>query len=551
MSLLTEASLVITPNAVEEGKLFSIIPTDGSGDLTVVRATTATRVNSEGLIEECPYNLLQRSEQISTSPWTLTRSTVTTNNTTSPSGTATADELIANVTGSNGSWTRQVVSAITGAFSMSIYAKQGTSPFLQVRLDGLGAVIFDLSNGTIKASSVVVGSIVSVGSDGWYRCTISGTATGQTTTLFMVGNSSMNLSTWFATNGDSVYLWGAQLVTGTEPKEYFPTTDRLNVPRLDYTNSSCPSILVEPQRTNLVLRSEEFDNLTVWPGSAGVTRLANQGIAPNGTNTMDLITFPISGNSISQSVTVINGTTYTFSVWLASQSGTQTVEIGNINSGIYQSVTVTTTPQRFEVTQVASSTNRFPAIRATAAYSIFAWGAQLEAGSSATSYIPTVASTVTRNADVISKTGIADLIGQTEGTIFVDLYSPFDGTSKEISLSDGTLSNRISIGFLNQVNRFTIQVIKNNITQVSNTFVSVNQDIRNKIVLSYEQNNYKLYINGVLSYSDTLAETFTNELLNLQLNRGISQNQYFGEINSVALWKTALTDEQCISLTTL
>jgi hypothetical protein len=379
MSLLTEASLVITPNAVEEGKLFSIIPTDGSGDLTVVRATTATRVNSAGLIES-----------------------------------------VAN-----------------------------------------------------------------------------------------------------------------------------------NVPRLDYTNSSCPSILVEPQRTNLVLRSEEFDNLTVWPGSAGVTRLANQGIAPNGTNTMDLITFPISGNSISQSVTVINGTTYTFSVWLASQSGTQTVEIGNINSGIYQSVTVTTTPQRFEVTQVASSTNRFPAIRATAAYSIFAWGAQLEAGSSATSYIPTVASTVTRNADVISKTGIADLIGQTEGTIFVDLYSPFDGTSKEISLSDGTLSNRISIGFLNQVNRFTIQVIKNNITQVSNTFVSVNQDIRNKIVLSYEQNNYKLYINGVLSYSDTLAETFTNELLNLQLNRGISQNQYFGEINSVALWKTALTDEQCISLTTL
>jgi hypothetical protein len=51
MSLLTEASLVITPNAVEEGKLFSIIPTDGSGDLTVVRATTATRVNSAGLIE--------------------------------------------------------------------------------------------------------------------------------------------------------------------------------------------------------------------------------------------------------------------------------------------------------------------------------------------------------------------------------------------------------------------------------------------------------------------------------------------------------------------
>jgi hypothetical protein len=552
MSLLTEASLVITPNAVEEGKLFSIIPTDGSGDLTVTRATTATRVNSEGLIEECPYNLLQRSEQISTSPWTLTRSTVTTNNTTSPSGTATADELIANVTGSNGSWTRQVVSAITGAFSMSIYAKQGTSPFLQVRLDGLGAVIFDLSNGTIKASSVVVGSIVSVGSDGWYRCTISGTATGQTTTLFMVGNSSMNLSTWFATNGDSVYLWGAQLVTGTEPKEYFPTTDRLNVPRLDYTNSSCPSILVEPQRTNLVLRSEEFDNLTVWPGSAGVTRLANQGIAPNGTNTMDLITFPISGNSISQSVTVINGTTYTFSVWLASQSGTQTVEIGNINSGIYQSVTVTTTPQRFEVTQVASSTNRFPAIRATAAYSIFAWGAQLEAGSYATSYIPTAGSTVTRNADVISKTGIADLIGQTEGTIYAECnFKNANASAKYISVNNGTNNNRISFVLQGNGTLLILEMAING-TVLANVVLKnlSNLNLFLKIALKYKSGEIKCFVDGQLLFSNNL--TYSNAILDrLLLTNPTGGQRFDGNINSIQLYKTALTDEQCISLTTL
>lgn len=177
-----------------------------------------------------------------------------------------------------------------------------------------------------------------------------------------------------------------------------------DVPRLDYTNASCPSILVEPQRTNLLLRSEEFNNVTAWPGSAGITRLANQATAPDGTNTMDLLTFPVSGNSISQSVTVVSGTTYTFSIWLATQSGTQSVEIGNINAGVYQSVTVTTTPQRFQITQVASATNRFPAIRATGSYSIFLWGAQLEAGANATSYIPTVASAMTRNADVITVT---------------------------------------------------------------------------------------------------------------------------------------------------
>jgi hypothetical protein len=552
MSLLTEASLVITPNAVEEGKLFSIIPTDGSGDLTVTRATTATRVNSEGLIEECPYNLLQRSEQISTSPWTLTRSTVTTNNTTSPSGTATADELIANVTGSNGSWTRQVVSAITGAFSMSIYAKQGTSPFLQVRLDGLGAVIFDLSNGTIKASSVVVGSIVSVGSDGWYRCTISGTATGQTTTLFMVGNSSMNLSTWFATNGDSVYLWGAQLVTGTEPKEYFPTTDRLNVPRLDYTNSSCPSILVEPQRTNLALRSEEFDISGIWAASAGVTILANQGIAPNGNMTMDLITFPSISTFITQGISVASGATYTFSVWLATQSGTQTVEIGNINLNTWQSVTVTTTPQRFEVTQVASGATRFPGIRCTAAYSIFAWGAQLEAGSYATSYIPTAGSTVTRNADVISKTGIADLIGQTEGTIYAECnFKNANASAKYISVNNGTNNNRISFVLQGNGTLLILEMAING-TVLANVVLKnlSNLNLFLKIALKYKSGEIKCFVDGQLLFSNNL--TYSNAILDrLLLTNPTGGQRFDGNINSIQLYKTALTDEQCISLTTL
>jgi hypothetical protein len=50
MSLLSQASLVVTPNAYKEGKLYSVIPSDGSGDFTFTRATTATRVNSAGLV---------------------------------------------------------------------------------------------------------------------------------------------------------------------------------------------------------------------------------------------------------------------------------------------------------------------------------------------------------------------------------------------------------------------------------------------------------------------------------------------------------------------
>ena len=379
MSLLTEASLVITPNAVEEGKLFSIIPTDGSGDLTVVRATTATRVNSAGLIES-----------------------------------------VAN-----------------------------------------------------------------------------------------------------------------------------------NVPRLDYTNSSCPSILVEPQRTNLVLRSEEFDNLTVWPGSAGVTRLANQGIAPNGTNTMDLITFPISGNSISQSVTVINGTTYTFSVWLASQSGTQTVEIGNINSGIYQSVTVTTTPQRFEVTQVASSTNRFPAIRATATYSILAWGAQLEAGSYATSYIPTTTASVTRNLDDSSVTSFSSGIGQTEGVLFTEVtFGSTDNGNKWIAFLWLSASSYIGI-YTASNGRITAEIVVNSGVQFASTssvFALPNE--KHKIALAYKANDFAFYIDGAqIALDNSGTVPACNQVKFIYNTTAISLTQrYYG---SLILWKERLTNDQLAQLTTI
>jgi hypothetical protein len=72
MSLLDTASLIVTPNGYKEGKLYSVIPSDGSGDMSVVRATTATRVNSAGLIELVPYNLVNYSEQFDNAAWVKT-----------------------------------------------------------------------------------------------------------------------------------------------------------------------------------------------------------------------------------------------------------------------------------------------------------------------------------------------------------------------------------------------------------------------------------------------------------------------------------------------
>jgi len=94
MSLLDKASLIVTPNAYKESKLYSVVPSSGAGDMDVVRATTATRVNSAGLIEVVPYNLLSYSEQFDNAYWQKDSGvTVNSNVVNAPNGSLTADRI--------------------------------------------------------------------------------------------------------------------------------------------------------------------------------------------------------------------------------------------------------------------------------------------------------------------------------------------------------------------------------------------------------------------------------------------------------------------------
>ena len=573
MSLLDKASLIVTPNSYKESKLYSVVPNTTLGDMDVVRATTATRVNSLGLIEVVPRNLFQYSEAISTSPWALVRATVSTNSINSPTGTLTADTLVSNITGSDGSWTRQIVSAINGNFNMSIYAKQGTSPFLQVRLDGLGAVIFNLSNGTVKlSSSGIIGSITSVGSDGWYRCSISGTATGQTTALFIVGNSSMNLVTWFATNGDSVYLWGAQVEQGSLT-EYFPTTTRLNIPRIDYTNGSCPSLLVEPQRTNLFTYSDQFDNIAWSKFQATVT--ANNTTSPEGVSTADKLESSTNGTAVLFRTALTGATASTISVY--AKAGTNDVlDIGftnvtdftvkaNLTTGTITSATSGITGTITNVgngwyrvtatrTMTASGTAFINSATTISGRFIYIWGAQLEVGAYPTSYIPTVASTVTRNADVISKTGISSLIGQTEGTLFSD----FNVTNNDLS-NDKTIFavddnsyyvNIILARILN--NNFLNVTFRANSVAITFTNLPTITNGNHKIAIRYGSGFVSIFVDGVFRNTQVWTNSFTASMSQLFIGKNRIEAPYFNDrIKSVQVYKTALSDTECINLTTL
>jgi hypothetical protein len=313
MSLLYDASLVITPTAYKESKLYALKPQSGLGDMTVTRATTATRVNAAGLVEEVPYNLFQYSEQFDNGVWVKTSVSVTANTTTAPNGTLTADLVLATLSGSF--INQNVVGTIGNNYTVSFFIKnndtilsrhlvRSSTTVIDARLTWNGSVLESLNN-------VIGTSTFEDYGGGWYKIvsTYIAIETNQNLRIFPINNTETN---------KSVYLWGAQLVEGTQAKDYFPTTNRLNVPRIDYSNGGCPSILVEPQRTNLVLMSDQFDN-NYWTKRGGSFITQNSTISPDGTNNG----FIFGGDGTSgfkelialKGSTLFSGTTYTYSFY--------------------------------------------------------------------------------------------------------------------------------------------------------------------------------------------------------------------------------------------
>ena len=283
------------PSGYKEDVVYSQIPTNGNGDLSFTRASNGTRINSAGLVEVCPWNLVQQSETLDNTAWTKQQSTVTANAITAPNGTATADFLVPNT--NNDLHSIFQTSGITsGKYTISVYAKQGGYKNLLVWFDGhSGGIGVNLDTLAIFRNQNNDGYLIETLANGWYRISVTCTISTASLPNFYIYDNSSTPAISFAGNGTSgVYLWGAQMNYGAL-KPYFPTTDRLNVPRLTYQNGGggCPSLLLEKQSTNLV-RNWDFTQ-SVWDKSV-VTVVANSGTSPDGTNNAFLI-YPTSSGT--------------------------------------------------------------------------------------------------------------------------------------------------------------------------------------------------------------------------------------------------------------
>lgn len=583
--------MVVTPNGYKEGTLYSVIPNNGNGDFTVTRATTATRVNSAGLVELVPYNLLQYSEDFGNAYWAKTNATITTNTTTAPNFTLTADTITDNATnGQHKVQTAALSDLASGAsFVASAYIKANTATRVCLYVYGtsLGVGVDLLTGNQITVSGLTNASpgnvtINNVG-NGWYYIELRSTVAGAfSIAIMMVSGTDFS----YAGSGNSLYYWGAQLTEGTSALPYQKTETRLNIPRLDYSNGSCPSLLVEPQRTNLALYSEQFDN-AAWTKSE-TTVSANSTISPSGLSNADTLTANGTSNVhqilLTGLFTLNSGTTYTTSIYAKAGTnnfiqivGTALVYtsstyanydlvngvVGSVASGVTASiVSVGDGWYRCSMTATAistSSSNSFIVVIInnansprgevnTLTTSVYLWGAQLEAGAYPTSYIPTTTASVTRNADVISKTGISSLIGQTEGTFVfkANVVQPIGlGVQSLLKASNDSESQLFIISYVANDGKVAFDFYIGSSYSFTLTSTSPISKGINNIGIVYKAGAYKLYINGSQVASSTNSSPITNTISKLSIGSGVAP-MYYDFLN---VWKTALTDDQLEALT--
>jgi hypothetical protein len=568
-TLLEQASLVLIPSGYKEDVVYSQIPTNGSGDLSFTRASNGTRINSAGLVEVCPWNLLEQSEAFSnTSIWNvLNGASVSANTAVAPNGTTTADTLTFSANASSNVYC--FPSAPIGKINVSVYAKtaSGTKEF---------ALRVDLPGGTTSPNFTATTE--------WQRFDFEVTTTVANLVFYIINGSS-------ATAG-SIFIWGAQLNIGSTAKPYFPTTDRLNVPRLTYQNGGggCPSLLLEKQSTNVLTYSEQFDN-AAWT-KTNTTITANSAISPDGTTSADTVAntgtantpelFQLYSGASSSTVYTLScfmkANTHTKGVLRAYNGGSTTtplalfdlsagtiiatygnatnVTINAMGNGWYRcSMTFTTVASTVgiyaHITNLSNTYTYQSGFNYIENYnntgSIYIYGAQLEASSYPTSYIPSTSASATRVADACSKTGISSLIGQTQGTILWDLQVDQLLSSENIlNIDNGSFGN--TIYFLKTTSGgITVEVYVGGTAQCSLSY-SLPSVGRYKIAFAYASNDFALYVNGVARGTGSSGSVPPTS--RLQMGQG-ALGSSDGQVNELLLFPTRLTNAELASLTTI
>lgn len=571
--------------------------------ITYSRASTGTYYDGK-TVAKAEENLLVRSDEFSDVIWTKDNSSVTTNSAVAPDGTTTADTVIASATTSTHR-IYQTISTTSNISTVSVYAKAFGLSWVRLNYNGNATANFDLTNGVVGTVAAGTTATITAVGNGWYRCT--------TTTTNLSGNFIIDLGTsdagtgasaqTFTGNGTSgIYLWGAQLEQRSSATAYAPTTTApitnyipvlqtasAGTPRFDHNPITGESLglLIEEQRTNLLTYSQDFDNPAWAKNSASV--LANTLVSPDGLSSADAIIENTANTEHfiqRESVTVTSGVAYTISAYVKAIGTNRAIRlfifqasspfttfasiIFNPSTGVVDGASIGTTTVVnigngwWRISSSATVSATAVGVRAAlrngtdfvytgdGTSGIYIWGAQLEAGAFATSYIPTVASQVTRAADSASMTGtnFSSWYNPSEGTLYASASSYIQNLSF-VTIA-AAVSNNTSLTSAIRLERVTgdaVRVVINQDGADVSSSSSWPAGVARGIAAAYKTSGAAVAFNGSLLTLTSVKVPVSPIFLYIGSTGGVG-NFLSGHVQRIAYYPRRLTNTQIQSLTT-
>ena len=537
-------------------------------DFDFDRNSTGTRVNEDYLIEDVPYNFVSYSEDFTDSSWNKSdNATATLSNVSFPNGELTpflVDLSDTSGTTSVGSRLFKYTTFKTGVqLTLSFYARS---------VSGTGTFPYAYYSSSVSTYKKYYAALT----EDWKRYT------------FTFTSDFNNFPFGFTRRGDthtetltSAYITGVQIVKGDQPKEYLKTTDRLDIPRIDYTNGE-PSILLEPSRSNIIIYSQDY---TQWSSSLSPTVTSNFAISPEGITNADKITASHNNSSKFIGFTLATSTVHTASVFLKNIDSTQTrIEVyaaswsypnfeiswngyipstlssNNVSNIQYQEYTNNWWRVSYQFTTDSSITSYNTYIypdRVNASKSILAFGSQLEAGNNATSLIHTSGSTATRSKDSFpNPLGANGTPTGNKAVIYLEIAStPTTPLPQKnfIGFVNGT-TNQYGLYHWGSTdsNKFGFNTWNGDAYGITGADYLINGEF-NKIAGLFDFTNFtnnKLYINGKKqSISQVRNTTVQRSAAGLGITAPTANQDPVGNYKCVMMFDEELTDEELEKLT--
>jgi hypothetical protein len=467
-------------------------------------------------------NLIAFSEQFDNAWWVKGDATISSNTALAPDGTMTADKLFENTVNTTHYVYKGIFTPGQPAVG-SVYAKASERNWLFMQI-GIALVWFDVANGVVGTQVGASGFIESVG-NGWYRCSASVSNCSNTNFFVTVATGNGGIS--YAGNPASgILIWGAQAEVGvTRASTYVPTAGAPG-----RSMSGGRAVMIEEGTTNLLLRSQEFDNASWTKVEATIS--PNFDIAPDGTRTADKI-FETSANAahyVTQPGPLTIGQPGLVSVyakaaernWLIIQIGngavyfnvlngvlgTQTAANGLIESvgnGWYRCTAYVANVINSNIIFYTSSGDNVSGFPGNTGFGLLIWGAQAEAKAYPTSYVPTTTVSVARNAENVNFLTTGVFATPSTGT-FISRFKVDRANQTELQAVidlGGTGSSGLVV-FITPVTqnvRFQHGTVAGGAAATPTSIASLQNNVWHTVGIKWGPNGSKIYINGAFDSS--------------------------------------------------